>query len=140
MATPTSKKRVHFPELENATRPTIKEGEDLVPVENRRQLFWNYMGRLKRLEELEIEMKKLKEEAKEDEKLYPELLQAKGCQERAFRLNTIQLQGVAGIKKWIHAETIPEARKILGERVEKEAKDREKKKQKMSKKDGEKKS
>jgi len=130
MAT-SSKKR---PALSNSeVSENRKQPEIAVLLKSKFELFWVYLEREKKLQELETEMKKLRKQQNNAEQKYPELLQAKGCADRMFRTNLMDICAEDGYRVWIHAEDKEEAHDIEKRRHEKKAKEKETKKTKKAK-------
>lgn len=122
------------PILDNQTVAENRKKPELsVPLKSKFAAFWDYLAREKEIQELETKMKSLRKQQNAEEIKYPELLQAKGCSDRMFRTNLVDICAEDGYRVWIHAEDKEEAHEIDKKRHEKKAKEKESKSSKKAK-------
>jgi len=133
MAQSDSKKRL----ADSLDPKTFRENAEKTgrsALDNRRKKYWAYQDLLKKAEELEIELKTTKAEIKKQEEKWPDLLQAKGCEERMFRLEHWVVQKPNGELQYMVADTLEDAKERLLKELEKKAKEKQAKSEKKAKK------
>jgi hypothetical protein len=116
------KKRVREIEEEEASK---------VQIEFKVKIFWSHSQDLKKLQELELESKMIRERIKNREGKFPDLKQLEGITDKFFREKFWKVQTVDG-EKTIPGENADTAKEAYNKKVKKAMENSEKQKKKAA--------